>query len=306
MRIAYAFHNPSPDMQFFARTLARELRSTGLTIELIDFADSVPLETDPKLNKETARSLNSKLDGFDIVHCFGYRMSWAMGEHYGDKRPWVYTVLELPGSSHDFLIERLNKSRAGYCASEFVRKRLGWYGADFLKLTKLSLSGEAPVLPTREAACEQLDLDSEQSHIFLFDALSGYSEDAERVRSRVSDANILSSKGLDQHLVFAAASLVVFPKPEQGASVALLQAMAAGAPVMVPEESGLAEYVDDRSTGLWFDNRDALADMIASALQMPIRAESMAQAAQIRVQESENLREGVDLLGRHYRKMIKQ
>ncbi|MBL8047572.1 MAG: glycosyltransferase family 4 protein [Chthonomonas sp.] len=273
---------------------------------MIDFADVVPVETDPKLNKGTSQSLIKRLDSYDLVHSFGYRMSWALADAFGDKKPWVYTAYDMPGSTHDLLMERLNKARAGYCCSEYVRKRLGWYGADFLKVTRLGLSSFDGGSLSRETCCLALGLDPEQSHIVSFSDDAGLVPDVSRVQARISDANIVVAGDQDRAELFAVASLVVFPALEKGASMCLLHAMAAGAPVMVPEDSGLAEYVDDRATGLWFDSLDALTDMIASALQMPIRAESMAQAAQIRVQETENLLDAIDLLGRHYRKMVKQ
>lgn len=305
MRIAFAFREASAGIQEYAKLLAGGLRGDGCSIELIDFADSVPAETDPKVTKGTTQSLIKSLGDFDLVHSFGYRMSWALADAFGDKRPWVYTAYDLPLTSHAFLIERLNKARAGYCCSEYTKKRLGWYGCEFLKLTRLGLGGASTPL-SREDACQALGLDPEQSHIIFFADRPEDVPDTERILARVSDANVVVAGDQDRSALLASASLVVFPTEGKGASMALLHAMRAEAPVMVPEDSGLAEYVDDRSTGLWFDSPEVLPDMIASALQMPIRAESMAQAAKIRVQESENILDAVDLLGRHYRKILKQ
>lgn len=302
MKVQYLLHNPSPDLRLWAEILAEEVAPAGMEVSFLDLADHIPTETDPKLNKGTHKVLKELIQA-ELVHCFGYRASWAIGD-WKPALPWVYSVLELPRSTHDHLIERLNRASAGFVSSEYVKTRLGWYGCDYLKLARIGLPKSR--LPDGPAA--ENETDCPQILVIGPEASSSVQQvlQQERVlQSRIPQATVRLA---DHHRPFLeqlqGVDLAVFPQPGKGSSFALLQALASEVPVLVPEDSGLAEVVEDRTTGLWFDDQDSLPDMICSALQMPIRARSMAQAAGIRQRESESLADCAELTIRLYRKIV--
>ncbi|MCE9560258.1 MAG: hypothetical protein K8R88_15070, partial [Armatimonadetes bacterium] len=134
MKVLFLLRDPHPGLADHAKISAAALRVEGLSVDLVDCQNWMPTTTDPKLNKETAKRLNSEVNNFDLVHCFGYRTAYAMGEAFKGKKKWVFTAYDSPRTTHDYLIERLNFSRAGFCCSEFVKRPLGWAGVDFLKV----------------------------------------------------------------------------------------------------------------------------------------------------------------------------
>jgi glycosyltransferase involved in cell wall biosynthesis len=84
---------------------------------------------------------------------------------------------------------------------------------------------------------------------------------------------------------YRAADLFVFPTHfEGGASFALVEAMASGAPVVSSDASGIPEVVEDRVHGLLFPakNTDALAASLRHALNHPGEMEAMARRGRAR------------------------
>jgi glycosyltransferase involved in cell wall biosynthesis len=90
-----------------------------------------------------------------------------------------------------------------------------------------------------------------------------------------------------------AADLLVVPTMLPKESVAVLEAMAAGLPVLVREGPGHQELVTDGVTGHLFSRRDpaALASAISRAFHHPMRGDAVATAALQRVRESRSLRD---------------
>ncbi|NLX54473.1 MAG: glycosyltransferase family 4 protein [Planctomycetaceae bacterium] len=89
-----------------------------------------------------------------------------------------------------------------------------------------------------------------------------------------------------------AADLLVVPACEQKESLAVLEAMAAGLPVLVSAESGHADLVTDGVTGRVFASRNprALAAAIRSAFHHPMQGDALAAAALHRVQATRTLK----------------
>jgi glycosyltransferase involved in cell wall biosynthesis len=104
----------------------------------------------------------------------------------------------------------------------------------------------------------------------------------------LQDRVLLLGYRADLAQFYLAADLFVFPTHfEGGASFALVEAMAHGAPVVSSDASGIPEVVEDRVHGLLYPAKDAgaLAEAIRYALQHPREMETLAQAGRMRVSE---------------------
>jgi glycosyltransferase involved in cell wall biosynthesis len=89
-----------------------------------------------------------------------------------------------------------------------------------------------------------------------------------------------------------AADLLVVPTTVPKESVAVLEAMAAGLPVLVSAESGHQELVTDGVTGWIFPGRNppALASMISRSFHHPMQGDALAAEALTRVRATRSLR----------------
>jgi glycosyltransferase involved in cell wall biosynthesis len=88
--------------------------------------------------------------------------------------------------------------------------------------------------------------------------------------------------------LLAAMDIFVLPSYGEGVSLAMLEAMAAGRPVIVSRVGGLPEIVQDGETGLLITPRDpeALAEGLARLLAQPAWARSLGERAQSYVKEN--------------------
>jgi glycosyltransferase involved in cell wall biosynthesis len=103
---------------------------------------------------------------------------------------------------------------------------------------------------------------------------------------RVRSAGLIPEDALPP--VFAAADLYVWPAVREAYGLALLEAQAAGLPVIAGREGGVAEVVADGRSGILTAGRDpgAFANAVRGMLQCSQRRHAMAeQAAQFVVQE---------------------
>jgi glycosyltransferase involved in cell wall biosynthesis len=82
--------------------------------------------------------------------------------------------------------------------------------------------------------------------------------------------------------ILAQATLLILPSIEENCPMVILEAMAAGVPVVAARVGGVPELVEDGVTGRLFDPRDpaSMATAVGQALADPTRTEAMAVAAQ--------------------------
>lgn len=98
---------------------------------------------------------------------------------------------------------------------------------------------------------------------------------------------------------YAAADLMLWPAFREAYGLALLEAQAAGLPVVACREGGVGDIVVDGETGLLVEDRDlaALARATAALLHDGDRRRRLAEAARARVQASHDLPAAADRLG---------
>ena len=91
----------------------------------------------------------------------------------------------------------------------------------------------------------------------------------------------------DVPTLLAGSDFFVLPSLWEGLPMALLEAMAAGLPIVATEVSGTVQVMTSGETGLLVPPRDVprLAQAIAKLLAEPARARAMGTAAQQRVEK---------------------
>lgn len=101
----------------------------------------------------------------------------------------------------------------------------------------------------------------------------------------VSDSIRMLGERKDAPFLMQAADFLVLPSNFEGQSNALLEAMAAGCPVVAAAAGGTVDLVEDERTGLLFrrDDADALATAIGRLASEPALRKRLADAAQARV-----------------------
>jgi glycosyltransferase involved in cell wall biosynthesis len=106
---------------------------------------------------------------------------------------------------------------------------------------------------------------------------------------RIRFADLIPEEGLPP--VYAAADLYVWPAVREAYGLALLEAQAAGLPVVAGREGGVAEVVADGRSGVLTPPRDpgAFARAVRAILERPERRHAMAEAAALFVREERSI-----------------
>ncbi len=103
------------------------------------------------------------------------------------------------------------------------------------------------------------------------------------------------------------ADLFVLPSRSEGFSNAVLEAMAAGLPVVATDVGGNAEAIESRETGLIVpaDDPAALALAISELLEEPARMRSMGEAGRTRVGELFTAQAMMNTVSQAYRELLR-
>ena len=135
-----------------------------------------------------------------------------------------------------------------------------------------------------------------------------YKEELERLADRLGLCGRLHFTGfrLDVPQILAALSVSVLPSLSEGLSNVLLEAMAAGLPVVATRVGGNSEVVQDRVTGILVPpgDSDALARAICDLVEKPELASQYGQAGKQRVAERFYLGKMVRRTEQHYLELL--
>jgi glycosyltransferase involved in cell wall biosynthesis len=101
-----------------------------------------------------------------------------------------------------------------------------------------------------------------------------------------------------------AMDIFVLPSYSEGVSLALLEAMAAGLPVIATAVGGLPEVVTDGQTGLLIPPRDAVA--LAGALERLLAAPALAQHLGANARDYVREHYSLDRLGREINEIYEE
>jgi glycosyltransferase involved in cell wall biosynthesis len=112
----------------------------------------------------------------------------------------------------------------------------------------------------------------------------------------------------DVPYILAAADLFVLPSLWEGLSIALLEAMASGKPIVATAVSGTTQTMTHGETGLMIPPRDsrALADAIIRLLSDPAQAQAMGQAAKQHVTMNFSAQKQADEHLALYRRLLRR
>lgn len=170
-------------------------------------------------------------------------------------------------------------------------------------------------------------LHRQKGHRYLFQAISKVQKKIPEVKLLVIGEgeeennlkNLAESLDLTDQIIFAGlrfdvekilsiAELFILPSLWEGMPNALLEAMAAGKPVVATDVGGIPELVVHGETGLLVspEDSDALADAIIDLLQDRLKAKEMGEAGRVRVEENFNISETLVRTENLYRELLKE
>jgi glycosyltransferase involved in cell wall biosynthesis len=168
-------------------------------------------------------------------------------------------------------------------------------------------------------------LHKQKGHLLLLEALSFILPEAPRTRILFCGAGeedthlrgIVANRGLAKHVHFLGLidnasqilphiDVLVLPSLWEGMPHVVLEAMAAGRPVVASRIAGLAELVEDGKTGLLFRSGDprSLAEALLKLITNPALARTMGDAGREHVMKNFQLKETVRKTVHLYRELL--
>lgn len=321
------------DIATHSTSLASALRERGVEVEIEEASESIPDQTGGKIDKQVSEWLRKRADSFDLVHAFEYRSAWACAEAFGYEEAWLYTAYGMPKTTHRMLVDRLNRSQAGICSSNAVLRVLDGALALDLAVIHPGVPTIREANPERKHARRELGLEEPATYVasmgrftpeYGFGNLIASFAD---VLKHVPDAELLlAGEGPEEGNLrqqaagqaqperirffgivennsdfFCSADLFVVPADRAGFSLAAVESMSVGTPVLLRNSGGLPEIVDPEISGFLFHSDEELGSRISELLNMPISLESVGNAGRLRVLERFTLEQCADSVVELYR-----
>lgn len=309
MRVLFVIRQDFGGMATYAALLADALDKEGVEAVVDDVTHWVPKKTGPAIDRKTNKILRFAVRGFDIVHAFGYRASWACSNALFREKPWLYTAHDMPKTVRSELIEHLNTARFGICSSEAAVNILGNAGAENLALVRPGLPMIRRLMD-REECRGMLGVQEDQ---FLLSAagllvpehdlmtlikameklpenvrlmISGKGGEEETLREAAGKSVEITTEPFAQQQILAASDLVVVPSTNAGFSFSAAEAMYQGVPALVRKVGGLAEMVTHNETGFTFESDEELADILGHLIHKSDQLKAVGKAAKDHVENA--------------------
>jgi len=141
--------------------------------------------------------------------------------------------------------------------------------------------------------------------------IAGDGPERDRIAERASRPDLIGAVELvgfrsDVRALLAAADVYVNSSISEGVSITILEAMAAGVPIVATAVGGTPEVLADACTGLLVSSRapDALASAIIGLAQDPALRARLRSAARRRLEQSFTIDRMVDDYARTYRRLL--
>lgn len=332
MRVLFLTRQRKGAVASVCQTLAEALDEFDVEAVIDDASSWIPDKTGWMVDRGVTKKLNNAARGFDIVHAWGYRSAWACSEAFYVRRPWVYTQLDPPRTTHPQLIDRLNAARQGFCSCRLIKEALvqaetlhvRTMGVPVLdpprydkldEKRRLGLDPESKVLLASgswgaegglsDAIGAIVDLQSMMPNVQLVLAnLTGSREDVEA--ACMGAPLKIKVIGEQPSLLpwLAASDLCLVTKKRGGVSVTALEAMSLEVPVLARRDTGTDEIAVDGLSAFYYSEDYSLACRIQAILASDVTCEAVGRAGRTRIEDSHSASEIAGSLAARYKQIL--
>lgn len=329
MRVLFLRRQRFGGIATYTNLLADALDREEIEAVVDDADDWIPNETGLRVDRKVGKVLRASARGFDLVHAFGFRTAWACDAGLHGGIPWIYSAHDMPRTTHEHLIERLNGARKGVCSSRACVDMLENSGARRLQLVHPGLPSNRRVLDKAESRAMLGVTDDEfllaaagrfvkehalESLIHVVAALphhvrliiSGQGPLEEELRSEAGERVEITTELFSQQQALAAADLVVVPSTEAGFSFSALEGMYHGSPALMRMVGGLTDIATERETGFFFETDEEMLDVISHLCYKVEEVAEVGNAAAKHVREKFDLDRTASEYAELYRSIVEK
>lgn len=333
LRVLFLRRQKMGGLATLSRLAAEGLEEFGIEAVIDDAEDWIPDKTGWMVDRKVTPLVKRAAQGFDLVHAWGYRASWACSEALYVRSPWIYSAYDMPSTTQAQLIDRLNAARRGLCSSRSLYDVL--HAADAMSLEIVSPACDVLDEPLeQEVERQRLELPEDDFLIVaagrsvpnrgfeaLAEAMSGVLATHPEARltliitGPVSESLRTAVRSAPDRIQIlppqpslapwlAAANLTVVPSRRQSFSMAGAEAMSLGKPTLLRRTPGLDEMAVDGHSAFYFDSDEELADRICQIIESPISREAMKHSARSRTIDRFSKQELARRLAQIYRDVL--
>lgn len=332
MRVLFLTRQRKGNAASVCQTLADALDEFDVEAVIDDASSWIPDKTGWLVDRGVSKKVMDAARGFDIVHAWGYRTAWACSEAFYVRRPWVYTQLDPPRTTHPQLIDRLNAARLGFCSCRLIREQLS--KVDTLHLRSLAAPVAAPPSYSKLDERRRLGIEVESKVILAsgaWGAEGGLQEAIDAVvelQTMIPEvqlilANLTGSRdeverrcagaplkikviGEQPSLLpwLAASDLALITKKRAGVSITALEAMSLEVPVLARRGTGTDEIAVDGLSAFYYGEEDSLACRIEAILDSQTALEAVGRGGKTRTEDSHSASEVAGLLAARYKEIL--
>lgn len=332
MRVLFLTRQRKGNVASVCQTLADALDEFDVEAVIDEASSWIPDKTGWLVDRGVSKKVMDASRGFDIIHAWGYRAAWACSEAFYIRKPWVYTQLDPPRTTHPQLIDRLNAARVGFCSCRLIRERLAKVDTLHLRSMaapvsdppnydklderrRLGLEGEGKIILAsgawgaegglQQAIDAVVELQSIMPNVQLI--LANLTGSRDEIEKRCAGAPLsINVIGEQPSLLpwLAASDLALITKKRGGVSITALEAMSLEVPVLARRGTGTDEIAVDGLSAFYFGEEDSLACRIEAILNNQTALESVGRGGRTRTEDSHSASEVAGLLAARYKEIL--